>query len=56
MIFGFERTSLKLPFSEYTSPDFGSTSVIFTEGGSRRWGSLITQVCAETRGGRADEE
>eukprot|EP00322_Chrysochromulina_rotalis_P012618 CAMPEP_0115851452 /NCGR_PEP_ID=MMETSP0287-20121206/12490_1 /TAXON_ID=412157 /ORGANISM="Chrysochromulina rotalis, Strain UIO044" /LENGTH=76 /DNA_ID=CAMNT_0003305487 /DNA_START=332 /DNA_END=559 /DNA_ORIENTATION=- len=26
MIFGLQRTSLRLPFSEYTSPALGSTS------------------------------
>ena len=34
MIFGLLSTSLSAPFSEYTSPDLGSTSVIFTAGGS----------------------
>ena len=34
MIFGLLSTSLSAPFSEYSSPDLGSTSVSFTAGGA----------------------
>ena len=54
MIFGLLSTSLSAPFSEYSSPDLGSTSVSFTAGGAHRTRDPVEETrCAHRGVGRA---